>query len=169
MNNKVIALFLVGIVAIFGCGCIEEPTPVLVTPIPTPEPVDVSLEGYYESGCQLPADMTMHEYLIMEWETPYEEDGWDCSQMSAYTEWFVENCGYDAVILVSTGHGWVSIDIDRDGTFYQYEATGCFWITPEDIEADEDMYTVQREYEDIYEIHERYNEAQFEEEWGWWM
>ena len=168
MDRKmVMAIFLIGIVGIFGCGCIEEPTP--VTPEPAPEPVYVSLEGYYECGCQLPADMTMEEYLTSEWETPYKEDGWDCSQMSAYTEWFVENCGYDAVIVVSTGHGWVSIDIDRDGTFYQYEATGCFWITAEDIAESKEMYTIKREYEDIYEIQEVYSEAQFVEEWGWWL
>ena len=71
---------------------------------------------YYSHDCKLPTDQSMQEYLAnSEWVDDYEINAWDCSQMAAYMEFMLENCGYHVVIRAAEvegeeyGHAWILV------------------------------------------------------------
>ena len=130
--------------------------------------------NYYDADVPHPSHSLMELlYFISEIKYPhaYEEHVFDCSESAAFLEWYLENHGYDAVIVVGTNenqnvHAWVevrnltnasgypaTIDIDRhkDSTYFSLVRF---------------YYNVDRTYyEDIYEV----CEARFQfNEWDWW-
>lgn len=93
--------------------------------------------------------------------TPYQEDKFDCSEMSAYMEWYLEKYGFNASICTSQhfegskGHAWVRVDT-KDGVVY-IEATAKTDL----IKRDGDYTHPERVYESIYEVRNV-------EEFDWW-
>ena len=93
--------------------------------------------------------------------TPYKEDEFDCSEMSAYMEWYLEKYGFNASICTSQhfegskGHAWVRVDT-KDGVVY-IEATAKKDL----IKRDGDYTRPERIYESIYEVRNV-------DEFDWW-
>ena len=163
-----------------GCFNIYKSTPIY-TPIP---------DDYYNSDFVLPEDMTVKEFLnSAEWTQDYEADSWDCSQMSAFMEFALENLGYHTVIRTARkadgdrGHAWILVEF-KEG-WLAYECTGRYWVYPsEDVARSYDpygyvhwnpsMYDAGVQYESIYDVWEYYQqysngEEEFEQEWAWWI
>ena len=52
----------------------------------------------------------------LEWIHPYQEDVFDCSEMSAYLEWYLENEGWHTFIVVGNSlfdsgrHAWLLVE-----------------------------------------------------------
>jgi len=102
---------------------------------------------YYNRRCVIPYGMTVEVWLtIPKWPYPYEIGVWDCSQEAAFTEWALENCGYEADIVLTAiyppfetaapppgavGHAYVRVKID--GKWHNYEATSRRWLTEKDM------------------------------------
>jgi len=146
-------------------------------------------EEYYSQGCMLPTDMSMQEYLAdSRWtdDYQYEANAWDCSQMAAYMEWMLENCGYHVVIRLAdvegkeNGHAWILVEFEQG--MLAYECTGRYWVYPSkeigrSYNSDSynpSMYYAGIEYESIYNIRDDYKgyidgEEAFLEEFGWWI
>jgi hypothetical protein len=126
---------------------------------------------YYNSACPIPKWMPVKMWLtMMVWRAPYELNGWDCSQMAAYTEWAMENCGYDTQIAVSESHAWVIIDIRGEKCGYE--------CTSRHIRNTEKYLDPLAIFENLYDILFQYlggrmskTEAleSFNREWGWWL
>jgi len=59
---------------------------------------------------------------------PYEEGVFDCSEMSAYLEWYLENRGWHAVIIAGESpfsqnpHTWILVETS-EGTYMPVETT----------------------------------------------
>jgi len=148
-------------------------------------------DEYYSQGCMLPTDVPMQEYLAdSRWtdDYQYEANAWDCSQMAAYMEWMLENCGYHVVIRLAdvegeeNGHAWILVEFEQG--MLAYECTGRYWVYPsEDIgrsynpdssfSYNPSMYDAGIEYESIYDVWEDFKgysngEEAFMEEFGWW-
>jgi len=135
-------------------------------------------KGYYESPCLIPKGVSINSYLTeYEWVDPYQENIWDCSQMSAYIEWLVENCGYEANIVIASqiDHVWVEIKIG--GKWRPYEATwGSFYLAPKVLREISAGNTVT--LEDIYEVYDFSTRRKASwgdvwirmamREWTWW-
>ena len=90
----------------------------------------------------------------------YKESIFDCSEMSAYTEWFLENRGFDTAICANRTqqHAWISVSLDATNV-------NCECIPPIYI-TDADSYS-HREvvYADIYDA----LEGECPREWDWWL
>lgn len=99
-------------------------------------------------------DELADELGSLEWTHPYEEGEFDCSEMSAYLEWYLENQGWHIVIIVgdcpfSSGrHSWLLVETSK-GYYMPVEATKIevvWWENPnfEDyFNYDHDFETVQ--------------------------
>lgn len=88
-------------------------------------------DDYYDRQCIIPIGMSVETWLTkLEWPLPLEHDVWDCSDTSAYTEWVLENCGYEAeivtIMMKSYGHAFVRVKLD--GRWREYEATSREWL-----------------------------------------
>ena len=185
--------FVLGIIFI---AAVPSPPPVdTEVPIstPTPTPTIPIPEGYYEDECRQPVDVSLLEWLTTyEWANKYERGEWDCSQMTAALEWYLENCRYKTVMQQGTGpggdgHAWISIwlpkgtELSEKGAYapkdgyYIYEATGGYFVT--------DMnqwygYKTEKQFDDIYAAWDCYKdicltngkcgEEAFLDEYGWW-
>lgn len=149
-----------------------------IEPIKPPKYYDLNKhaipKNYYEMECLIPAEMSVFEWLTLtQWADQYERNAWDCSKMSAFVEWALENCGYPSKIVLGSGrwgeegHAWVSMKIDRRD--YYYEATSRRFIGSkqdalangyeDDFRADE-ILTLRRYYS---------SNEDFLREWGWWI
>lgn len=145
---------------------------------------------YYSQNCELPTDQSMQEYLAnSNWVDNYELGGWDCSQMSAYMEFMLENCGYNTIIVEAetdyseSGHAWILVEFQQGRL--AYECTGRYWVYPNEAVArsyepynavhwNPSFYTAGVQYEGIYDVWSDYKqysngEDVFLEEYGWWI
>ena len=181
-----------------------SPVPTVIsTPLPAPQktnlydlpnfiiPKNVPIPSdYYSQDCKLPTDQSMQEYLAnSHWVDDYELDAWDCSQMAAYMEFMLENCGYNVVIRradvedAEYGHVWILVDFQEG--MLAYECTGRYWVYPSEAVArsydpygyvywNPGFYTAGVRYESIYDVWEDYKwysngEEVFLKEYGWWV
>ena len=145
---------------------------------------------YYSQDCELPTDQSMQEYLAnSEWIDDYDAGGWDCSQMAAYMEFMLENCGYNVVIRAADvegeeyGHAWILVEFQEG--MLAYECTTRHWVYPSEALArsyepfsyvywSPSMYDAGVRYESIYDIWNDYKqysngEEAFLQEYGWWI
>jgi len=103
----------------------------------------------------------------VEWSRPYEEDVFDCSEMSAYMERYLENHGFNAIILVGDpfglgSHAWVLAETG-ESEYMPVEATAprvVLWGE----ENFEHYFEYNREYQTIYDAIDD-NSAQYD----WWV
>jgi len=190
--KKLIPLILIVVIL---AGCLVEtpatPTPTKLirasaaigaepkaTKIPALTIYDVVPSDYYDSPCYIPKGVSLNSYLTeYSWIDPYQADGWDCSQMSAYVEWLVENCGYEANIVIANRIDHVWVDIKIGNKWRPYEATtGSFYFWPEVLNEIYEGRTLT--FEDIYEVID-YSNRRFSSgspswiymainEWAWW-
>lgn len=156
----------------------------------TPTPIP---EGYYEDTCRIPVDASLIDWLTgYEWEEAYERGGWDCSQMTAALEWYLENCRYKTVMEQGTGpggggHAWISIWLPKGtvlsekgayapkGGYYIYEATGEYFVTDKNEgygykteKQFDDIYAAWDYYKDVCLTNGKCGEEVFLDEYGWW-
>lgn len=145
---------------------------------------------YYSQNCELQTDQSMQEYLSnSEWLEDYDAGGWDCSQMAAYMEFMLENCGYHTIIAEAEtdyseyGHAWILVEFQQG--WLAYECTGRYWVYPDESTArsydpygtvhwNPSFYTAGVQYEDIYDVWSDYKqysngEDVFLIEYGWWI
>jgi len=103
----------------------------------------------------------------LSWIQEYEEGVFDCSEMSAYLERYLENEGWNAVILVgdspfSTGrHAWLLVETS-EGAYMPVESTTLqvvWWSNPNYDE----YFEYEQSFETIFEALE-YSETEFD----WW-
>ena len=90
----------------------------------------------------------------------YEETVFDCSEMSGYTERFLENRGFDTMILVNSSwrHAWISCSIESRNVNIE-----C--VPPVHITDSEKYNHPEDMYEDIYEALDSNYPRQFD----WWL
>jgi len=88
----------------------------------------------------------------------YEPYVFDCSEMSAYVEWYLENDGFEAVLIGGDRHARVLV---RNVSGKSY-VVGCTLIPPRVMGYKSD-FSYENEWEDIYSAcaYNRY-------EWDWW-
>ena len=146
---------LVTLLVLSSCGIARS------SPLPSPLP-----DGYYYQLCQKPKDLTLVEWFEqLEPPQPWMIDDWDCSQVSAWTEWLAENCGYHTLIAFrySTdqrdGHAWLLVDIDDE--WRAYEATLGLWF-------DYREYNMDGAHESPADTYWGSAPA-FYKSWGWWI
>jgi len=103
-----------------------------------------------------------------EWYVPYEENVFDCSEMSAYLEWYLENEGWNTIIVIGdapfdTGyHAWLLVETS-EGKYTPVESTTAEIVWWEDTNFDN--YWI---YDDTFETIQdalAYSETEFD----WWM
>jgi len=103
----------------------------------------------------------------LEWLYPYEENVFDCSEMSAYLEWYLENLGWHTYIILGEApfgggyHAWLLVETSLD-QYMPVESTTIkiiWWADP-----DFDGYFIyDYELETILDALS-YNESEFD----WW-
>jgi len=107
------------------------------------------------------------ELYGLEWLHPYQEDVFDCSEMSAYIEWHLENEGWNAVLVIgdtpfdSGYHAWLLVETS-EGQYMPVESTTIeivWWDNP----YFDNYFTYDYEFETIQEAIDYY-----ESEFDWW-
>jgi len=78
-----------------------------------PEPYYINLNKYGTGSLKDLDNLINHFY----WSRPYEEGVCDCSERSAYLEWYLENHGFEAYIAENTTrhHVWVLVRARYEG------------------------------------------------------
>jgi len=107
------------------------------------------------------------ELYGLEWLHPYQEGVFDCSEMTAYLEWHLENEGWNAIIVAgdtpfdSGRHAWLLVETS-EGHYMPVESTTIevvWWSNPDF----DDYFIYDYEFETIQEAI-AYNENEFD----WW-
>jgi hypothetical protein len=101
------------------------------------------------------------------WLHPYEENVFDCSEMSAYLEWHLENEGWHAMIVAGEapwdggGHAWLLVETS-EGQYMPVESTTIEIVWWEDPYFD-NYFVYDYMFETIQEAVDL-NESEFD----WW-
>lgn len=107
------------------------------------------------------------ELYGLEWIEPYQEDVFDCSEMSAYIEWHLENEGWNAIIVIgdtpfgSGYHAWLLVETS-EGHYMPVESTTIEIVWWDDPYFD-NYFTYDYDFETIQEAIDYY-----ESEFDWW-
>lgn len=102
------------------------------------------------------------------WLRSYQEGVFDCSEMSAYLEWYLENEGWNAKIVIgdspfSSGkHAWLLVETN-EGKYMPVEATSIRVVLWDDSNFD-NYWDYDQRFETIHDAIE-YNESEFD----WWQ
>jgi len=108
------------------------------------------------------------ELYGLEWIEPYQEGVFDCSEMSAYIEWDLENKGWNTDIIVGDSpfgsgyHAWLLVECE-EGKYMAVEPTTIEIVWWDDPYHD-GYWTWDYIFEDILEALD-YNESEFD----WWQ
>jgi len=103
-----------------------------------------------------------------EWYVPYEENVFDCSEMSAYLEWYLENEGWNTKIVVGDSpfgteyHAWLLVETS-EGAYMPVESTTAEIVWWDDTHFD-NYWTYDDTFETIQDALD-YSETEFD----WWM
>jgi len=107
------------------------------------------------------------ELYGLEWLYPYEENVFDCSEMSAYLEWYLENEGWHTYIVCGEApwdggyHAWLLVETSVDH-YMPVESTTIeivWWDNP----YFDNYFIYDYEFETIQEAI-----AYYESEFDWW-
>ncbi len=107
------------------------------------------------------------ELYGLEWIEPYQEGVFDCSEMSAYLEWHLENEGWNTVIVAgdspfgSGKHAWLLVETSTDH-YMPVESTNIEVVWWEDPYFD-NYWTYDYVFETILDAL-AYSETEFD----WW-
>ncbi len=102
-----------------------------------------------------------------EWVSPYQENAFDCSEMSAYLEWKLENEGWHTKIIVGKSpfgsgyHAWLLVET-TEGKYMPVESTNMRVVFWEDPYFD-NYFKYDHSFETIEEAL-----AHSEEDFDWW-
>ena len=130
--------------------------------------------GYYSTNFFPDHRNTYDElvkFLTTEFRLPhkYEKNVFDCSEISAYTEWALEDAGFDAYIIlgeVDFGgdnkgiHAWNMVKV-AGATYYIDMSSG----KPHIFKSDKHHLKIIKVFKNIYEAIEYYYGVK---EWDWW-
>jgi hypothetical protein len=102
-----------------------------------------------------------------EWISPYQKSTFDCSGMSAYLEWDLENQGFRAVIVAGSSpfgsgrHAWLLVETSVDAYMPVEATTGevVWWSSP----YFDNYFVYDHRFETIQEAL-AYSETEFD----WW-
>ena len=103
----------------------------------------------------------------LEWIKPYEEGVFDCSEMSAYLEWYLENEGWHTIIIAGDSpfdsgyHAWLLIECEQ-GKYMPVESTHIEIVWWDDPYFD-NYFIYDSEFETIEDAL-AYSETEFD----WW-
>lgn len=122
-----------------------------------PKYVDVKLmtDDYYISVERKYGLENLKEVLNFQWLKSYEPNVFDCSEMSAFLEYWLERKGFNTDIVLNSTHSWLVVEV-QPGKWVHVEATG---ISPSIIS--EKNYI--RRLKDIYDAM-----SYFRDECDWW-
>jgi hypothetical protein len=105
-----------------------------------------------------------------QWVKNYQADVFDCSEMSACTEWVLENAGFHTIIATGNSpdgnfgkHAWLLVEVEQ-GKYMPVEATAT---SPYIVWWDNAFYSNYFKYEHQFETIQdalKYNTAEFD----WW-
>ena len=123
------------------------------------------LGWYYDSPCQQPEGVSLHDWLAGLPLHQVEIGGWDCSQSSAYVEWLAQNCGHDAVIACHVTHKSTHCWTVVEG--HPYESTGFHWVDQES--ANTERYNSTVVLENIHAAWQYEDSWSSTKEWAWWL
>ena len=107
------------------------------------------------------------ELTGLEWIKPYEEGVFDCSEMSAYLEWYLENEGWNAIIIAGDSpfgsgyHAWLLVETSTD-QYMPVESTNIEIVWWDDPYFD-NYWIYDYEFETIDDAL-AYSETEFD----WW-
>ena len=125
---------------------------------------------YYASQCEQTYGVEEVESYLNQWqwiEGTYVEDEFDCSEMSAYIEWRLENAGFHTVIIVGQcpwsggAHAWLLVETSQ-GKYMPVEATQYALVKWENPHFDQ-YFNYDHSFDTIYEALD-YNYDSF----NWW-
>jgi len=108
------------------------------------------------------------ELFGWEWYIPYEEGVFDCSEMSAYLEWYLENEGWNTLIVVGDSpsgsgyHAWLLVETS-EGAYMPVES-----ITAEIVWWEDPYFDNYWIYDDTFETIQDALDY-YETEFDWWM
>lgn len=168
MNKTRFLSLMLGLLLLSGSVC-TYPATLRVAEIPgakwhrTPD-------NYYGYASVIPAGMDPYEWLgsDLEWDMDYEKNAWDCSNMTAYMEWVLENAGVRASIQAGDGHAWLMVWREDKEAWWAYECVGLRWINPW---VGGTYYHSELEWDSIYSLkrwHGQWYAQTFAQEWCWW-
>ena len=107
------------------------------------------------------------ELFGLEWIEPYQESVFDCSEMSAYLEWYLEKQGWNAIIILGDApfgggyHAWLLVEASTDH-YMPVESTTIEIVWWDDPYFD-NYFIYDYEFETIEEAM-AYDESEFD----WW-
>lgn len=108
------------------------------------------------------------ELYDLAWLDPYQEGVFDCSEMSAYIEWDLENKGWNVLIVVgdspfgSGRHAWLLVETSV-GKYMPVEPTTIEVVWWSDLYFD-NYWVYDRTFENILDALD-YSETEFD----WWI
>ena len=135
-----------------------------------PEPYYINLHKYGTGSIE-----DLEVIINFSWTRPEEKRVFDCSEMSAYMEWYLENHGFDTVIYTNSTqeHAWVvarGVWVEERGpdfiTFIPVQYNVAIECTPPipRIATSSSYHYPEIMYEDIYEAMEGEHPWEFD----WW-
>lgn len=96
------------------------------------------------------------------WSMSYQKFEFDCSEMSAYLERYLENLGWNASIAVGFEHAWLLVETS-EGNYTPVEAPVL-----EVINDTDEFYDYYFDYDHLFKNIYSANEAAFDE-FNWWI
>lgn len=116
-------------------------------------------EPYYKKSLRRYGRTGLQEILQnIRWRVPYNSGVFDCSNMSTYIEWYLEQHGYETDIVYNPSHAWVMVKIGP-GHWIPVECVG----NPPYIKEDSEHFKFSGRYKNIYEAI-KYSS----DEYKWW-
>ena len=163
LRKVIVATFLLSmivtfVISSFNPASFSSALVLQTTKPPIPEP--------YYTGTFNP-DLTYGdlERVVFDASMPheYERDVFDCTEGSAYMEWYLENKGFDTIIRLKNRHAYVIVRLNpKDECVNSFLVHGRAQFLGYCRYDDENSN--HNEYEDIYEACEQ----GWYSEWDWW-
>ena len=120
--------------------------------------------GYYSTNFFLEYRNTVEDLktFLSKLKLPhkYERGVFDCSEISAYVEWALEDAGFDAYIVLAEDHAWNMVKV-AGATYYVDMSSGKPYI----FKSDKRYPKIVKIFKNIYEAVEYYHSVK---EWDWW-
>lgn len=88
----------------------------------------------------------------------YERGIFDCSEISAYVEWALEDAGFDTYICLGDDHAWNMVKVEG-ATYYVDASSGTPVITKKPPEK------IVKTFKNIYDAVDYFGSV---EQWDWW-